>query len=40
MRPEGGMDLIDWALHFDVDQADKSVTTTVFGAFESNAKIL
>ena len=35
LRPEPGMGLIAWALHFDVDRTHKQVRTTVFGAFES-----
>jgi CubicO group peptidase (beta-lactamase class C family) len=35
IRPEGGMDLLAWALAFDVDRDARRVKTTVFGAFET-----
>jgi len=37
VRPEPGMGLIDWALHFDVDRERKDVRTTVLGLFESRS---
>ena len=37
MRPEPGMGLIAWALHFDVDRVRRDVRTTVFGGFESRS---
>ena len=37
IRPEPGIGLIDWALHFDVDRSRQEVRTTVFGAFASRS---
>ena len=37
IRPEPGIGLIDWALHFDVDRSRLEVRTTVFGAFASRS---
>jgi len=35
VRPEPGMDLIAWALAYDVDREARRVRTTVFGSFET-----
>ncbi len=37
IRPEPGIGLIDWALHFNVDRSRQEVRTTVFGAFASRS---
>jgi CubicO group peptidase (beta-lactamase class C family) len=37
VRPEAGMQLIDWALRYDVDRARKEVRTTVLGFVSARA---
>jgi CubicO group peptidase (beta-lactamase class C family) len=36
-RPEGGMSLLDWALHYNVDRGRREVRTTVLGGFAGRA---
>ncbi|HNL70060.1 MAG TPA: hypothetical protein PKK76_16130, partial [Leptospiraceae bacterium] len=38
MRAEGGMSLINWALVYQVDQSERTVTTTVFGRFKTRSR--
>lgn len=37
LKPRGGMGLVDWMVHYDVDAARTQVSTTVAGAFLSRA---
>ncbi|MCR5884418.1 serine hydrolase [Rhizobacter sp. J219] len=37
MRPQGGMWMIDWALHYELDPRKREVRTTVAGGFASRS---
>lgn len=37
IEPLPGIGMVDWALHYDVDETDRAVTTTIAGVFESRA---
>ncbi|HUH85038.1 MAG TPA: serine hydrolase [Stellaceae bacterium] len=37
IKPLPGIGPLDWAIHYDVDEADRAVTTRVAGLFESRA---